>query len=107
MPLNVRSAHHTQLPPGHAEGPRWHNSNSSRRTPCKSILVVDRELSHFYRAVRRIPWLHPLATRMIGVRPPRYPTLWERTVMAMGAPSTSRQTGRRMVCAVTGRSAAW
>ena len=49
----------------------------------RRILGVDRELSHFYRAVRRIPWLHPLATRMIGVKPPRYPTLWEACVNAI------------------------
>lgn len=43
----------------------------------RRILGVDRDLSYFYRAVRGIRWLRPLARRMIGVKPPRYPTLWE------------------------------
>jgi len=72
------------------------------------MLGVDRDLSHFNRAARGITWLKPLAARMRGVKPPRYPTLWEacvnavvfqqvsliaasaicrRMIMALGAPS--------------------
>ena len=47
------------------------------------MLGVDRELSHFNRAARDIPWLRPLAARMRGVKPPRYPTLWEACVNAV------------------------
>jgi DNA-3-methyladenine glycosylase II len=44
---------------------------------------VDRDLAHFDRAAARIIWLKPLAKRMRGVRPPRYPTLWEACVNAV------------------------
>jgi len=40
-------------------------------------LGTDRSLGDFYRAAARIPWLAPLVRRMRGVKPPRYPTLWE------------------------------
>jgi DNA-3-methyladenine glycosylase II len=49
----------------------------------RRMLGVDRELSHFNRAAARISWLRPLATRMRGVKPPRYPTLWEACVNAI------------------------
>jgi DNA-3-methyladenine glycosylase II len=41
------------------------------------MLGVDRNLRPFYRAAAQVPWLAPLAKRMRGVKPPRYPTLWE------------------------------
>ena len=41
------------------------------------ILTVDRDLTDFNLAASRIPWLAPLVIRMEGVKPPRYPTLWE------------------------------
>ena len=49
----------------------------------RRMLGVDRELTHFNRAAARISWLRPLATRMRGVKPPRYPTLWEACVNAI------------------------
>src|SRR5665213_2074301 len=49
----------------------------------RRVLGTDRTLTHFNRAAARIPWLRPLATRMRGVRPPRYPTLWEACVNAV------------------------
>jgi len=47
------------------------------------MLGVDRKLSHFDRAAKGIPWLRALAKRMRGVKPPRYPTLWEACVNAI------------------------
>jgi DNA-3-methyladenine glycosylase II len=47
------------------------------------MLGVDRELSHFDRAAKGFSWLRPLAVRMRGVKPPRYPTLWEACVNAI------------------------
>jgi len=41
------------------------------------MLGTDRTLREFDRGAARIPWLRPLALRMRGVKPPRYPTLWE------------------------------
>lgn len=49
----------------------------------RRMLGVDRELSHFDRAAGGIPWLRLLAVRMRGVKPPRYPTLWEACVNAI------------------------
>jgi DNA-3-methyladenine glycosylase II len=49
----------------------------------RRVLGVDHDLSHFDRAAARIPWLRDLAARMRGVRPPRYPTLWEACVNAI------------------------
>ena len=43
----------------------------------RQTLATDRKLTSFYRAAARIPWLAPLVKRMRGVKPPRYPTLWE------------------------------
>ena len=49
----------------------------------RRMLGAGRELTHFNRAAARIPWLRPLAQRMLGVKPPRYPTLWEACVNAI------------------------
>jgi len=49
----------------------------------RQMLGVDRDLRQFYRAAKRIPWLAPLVKRMRGVKPPRYPTLWEACVNAI------------------------
>lgn len=49
----------------------------------RRMLGVDRELTRFYRAAARIPWLSPLARRMRGLKPPRYPSLWEACVNAI------------------------
>lgn len=49
----------------------------------RRMLGVERRLSRFDRAAREIPWLKPLAARMRGVKPPRYPTLWEACVNAI------------------------
>ena len=44
---------------------------------------VDRDLAPFNHAAAQIAWLAPLARRMLGVKPPRYPTLWEACVNAV------------------------
>jgi len=49
----------------------------------RRILGVDRDLGAFNSGVERVPWLAPLASRMRGVKPPRYPTLWEACVNAI------------------------
>lgn len=49
----------------------------------RRMLGVDRDLAHFDRAAARIRWLRSLASRMRGVKPPRYPTLWEACVNAI------------------------
>ena len=47
------------------------------------MLGGDRDLSRFDHAARRVPWLRNLVVRMRGVKPPRYPTLWEACVNAI------------------------
>lgn len=49
----------------------------------RQTLGADRKLTQFYRAATRIPWLAPLVKRMRGVKPPRYPSLWEACANAV------------------------
>jgi DNA-3-methyladenine glycosylase II len=41
------------------------------------------ELTHFYEAVADFPWLARLAHAARGVKPPRYPSVWEALVNAV------------------------
>jgi len=70
----------------------------------RRILGVERELSHFYRAAKSVPWLWPLAVRMRGLKPPRYPTLWEACVNAIVFQQVSLNAAssiaRRMIMAL-------
>jgi DNA-3-methyladenine glycosylase II len=72
----------------------------------KRLLGVECDLSSFDRAARDIPWLAPLAIRMRGVKPPRYPTLWEACVNAVLFQQLSliaaSAISRRMVMALSG-----
>ncbi len=47
------------------------------------MLGTQRTLVEFERGAKKIPWLRDLAARMRGVKPPRYPTLWEACVNAV------------------------
>jgi DNA-3-methyladenine glycosylase II len=49
----------------------------------RRMLGVEADLTRFYRSASDIQWLHPLVLRMRGVRPPRYPTMWEACVNAV------------------------
>jgi DNA-3-methyladenine glycosylase II len=49
----------------------------------RRMLGVDRDLAQFYRASAHFPWLASLVMRMRGVKPPRYPTLWEACANAI------------------------
>jgi 3-methyladenine DNA glycosylase/8-oxoguanine DNA glycosylase len=49
----------------------------------RQVLGTDRDLRRFYRAAAHVPWLAPLVKRMRGVKPPRYPTLWEACANAI------------------------
>jgi DNA-3-methyladenine glycosylase II len=74
----------------------------------KRMLGIDRDVAYFGRAAKGIPWLSPLAQRMRGVRPPRYPTLWEACVNAIVFQQISLHAAsaimRRLILAL-GRSA--
>ena len=47
------------------------------------MLGVEHNLRPFERRAAKISWLSALAKRMRGVKPPRYPTLWEACVNAV------------------------
>ena len=47
------------------------------------LLGTDVALDAFYRGARGVPWLERIATGARGVKPPRYPTLWEAVVNAV------------------------
>ncbi len=59
-------------------------AGTSRHEPVlaivRRILGTERDVADFDRRARRMPWLTPLARRMRGLKPPRYPTLWEACV---------------------------
>jgi hypothetical protein len=46
----------------------------------RRMLGTERDVTDFDRRARRMPWLTPIARRMRGIKPPRYPTLWEACV---------------------------
>jgi DNA-3-methyladenine glycosylase II len=66
------------------------------------MLGVDRDLTGFYAAAREVTWLHPLVQRMRGVKPPRYPTLWEACVNAI----VFQQVSIHAAAAILGRTIA-
>ena len=49
----------------------------------RKMLGCDRDLMDFEQSATGISWLAPLVQRMQGVKPPRYPTLWEACVNAI------------------------
>ena len=49
----------------------------------RRMLGTDIDCTDFDRSAARIPWLAPLVDRMRGVKPPRYPTLWEACANAI------------------------
>lgn len=53
------------------------------RTIVERLLGTDVDLAPFARAAVRFPWLGRLAAAARGVKPPRYPTLWETCVNAI------------------------
>lgn len=67
------------------------------------MLGVDRDLAHFDLAAARLKWLRRLAHRMHGVKPPRYPTLWEAFVNTIAFQHVSLQAAsaitRRLIVA--------
>jgi DNA-3-methyladenine glycosylase II len=52
-------------------------------TLARRMLGVDVDLSTFYAGAKTIPWLHALAAGARGVKPPRYPSLWETACNAI------------------------
>ena len=53
------------------------------QTVTERILGTDADLRPFVAAAAAVPWLAPLVRGANGVKPPRYPTLWETAVNAI------------------------
>jgi DNA-3-methyladenine glycosylase II len=70
----------------------------------RRMLGTERDLSDFHRRARTIPWLSSLARRMRGVRPPRYPALFEACANAILFQQVSLQSAsaimRRLIIAI-------
>jgi DNA-3-methyladenine glycosylase II len=51
--------------------------------PVRRALGADVDLHAFTAGAARIPWLHAIAAAAAGVKPPRYPSLWEAVCNAV------------------------
>jgi DNA-3-methyladenine glycosylase II len=49
----------------------------------RRLLGTDADLHEWYERSANIAWLHPLARKLTGLKPPRYPTLWEACAHAI------------------------
>ena len=49
----------------------------------RRMLGTDRDVRAFQTSAAKVPWLRALARRMRGLKPPRYPTLWEACANAI------------------------
>jgi len=75
----------TQPEPG-ALAVRLEGPQATRFDPealVRRMLGTEVDLEPFYAGARTIPWLNLLAQGARGVKPPRYPTLWETVVNAV------------------------
>ena len=77
------------------DGDRRHHAAALKTV--RMMLGVDRDVSAFLKAARRIRWLAPLAERMRGVKPPRYPSLWEACVNAIAFQQISLRAASAIV----------
>jgi DNA-3-methyladenine glycosylase II len=70
----------------------------------RRMLGTERDLSDFQRYAQAIRWLAPLERRMLGLKPPRYPTLFEACANAIVFQQVSLQSAsaimRRLVRAL-------
>jgi len=70
----------------------------------RRMLGADRDLTDFERAAARVAWLAPLVERMRGVKPPRYPALWDACVNAVVFQQVSLRAAstimHRLICAL-------
>ncbi len=64
----------------------------------RRILGTDRDLSRFTRSAGAIPWLRPWEEQMRGVKPPRYPALWEACANAIVFQQVSLFAASAIMC---------
>lgn len=57
---------------------RVYGKNGERFVPVvQRMLGTDVDLQPWFRAVESVPWMKAFAQRVRGLKPPRYPTMWE------------------------------
>lgn len=49
----------------------------------RRMLGTERDVADFHHRAQKMPWLAPLARRMCGLKPPRYPALFEACANAI------------------------
>ena len=62
-----------------------------------TVLGLDRDLSEFYRLARRDPRMHELADRLRGMKPVRYPTMFEAFANAVACQLVSLSAGMHVL----------
>jgi DNA-3-methyladenine glycosylase II len=70
-----------------------HHSERDVRAAIERMLGVQRDLSGFYRMASRDSVLGPLAARYRGVKPPRFPTVFEALINAIAFQQISLEAG--------------
>ncbi|MGH2513574.1 MAG: DNA-3-methyladenine glycosylase family protein [Candidatus Limnocylindrales bacterium] len=63
----------------------------------RRMLGVDQDLDQFERAAAGLDWLGPVVARMRGVKPPRYPSLWEAFINVIAFQQLSLQSASAIV----------
>jgi DNA-3-methyladenine glycosylase II len=73
------------------------------RSALTRLLGLDRDLSPFYDLAEEDPVLRTLARRFRGVKPPRFPTLFECIVSAIACQQLTLTVGVRLINRLAGR----
>lgn len=61
----------------------WGAESKSTVQLVSLMLGTDVQLKPWYRASKKFPWLDTLSSSLRGLKPPRYPTLWEALAHAV------------------------
>jgi DNA-3-methyladenine glycosylase II len=76
-------------------------SEQAARGALTRLLGLDRDLSPFYELAKADPVLRTLAKRFRGVKPPRFPTLFECIVSAVACQQLTLTVGVRLINRLT------
>jgi DNA-3-methyladenine glycosylase II len=76
-------------------------SEEAARAALARLLGLELDLSPFYRLAVADPFLHPLAERFRGLKPPRFPTLFECLVNAIACQQLTLTVGIRLLNRLT------
>jgi DNA-3-methyladenine glycosylase II len=76
-------------------------TEEAARAALARLLGFELDLSKFYRLAAGDPFLHTLATRFRGLKPPRFPTLFECLVNAIACQQLTLTVGIRLLNRLT------